>query len=102
MNDARLLPQHLVDLRKSGLSDDYIARARLYSVWDSETVRQTLRWARYKDELGSALAIPFVDASGNLTGYIRLKPDRPRKDNRNGKAIKYESPKGVPNQAYFP
>ena len=35
-------------------------------------------------------------------GYTRLKPDRPRKSKDDGKPIKYESPKGSTNRAYFP
>jgi Domain of unknown function (DUF3854) len=46
--------------------------------------------------------IPFVDAGGKPTGYIRLKPDCPRADQKTGKPIKYESPVGLPNRAYFP
>jgi putative DNA primase/helicase len=36
-----------------------------------------------------------------LSGYRRLKPDRPR-NGKNGKPAKYEAPKGLPNRAYFP
>src|SRR5262249_57206970 len=43
----------------------------------------------------------FADGEGRPTGYGRLKPDRPRKD-KNGKAIKYESPVGTGNLPYFP
>jgi hypothetical protein len=44
---------------------------------------------------------PFRDSRGELNGYKRLKFDQPRKD-RNGKAIKYESPCGQPNRVYVP
>src|SRR5262249_37449832 len=66
------------------------------------SVQKTLRWKRYNGDLGSCLAIPFCDAAGMPTGYCRLKPDRPRKANEDGKPIKYESPKGASNLPYFP
>ena len=51
--------------------------------------------------LGDCLAIHFADTEGKLANYCRLKPDRPRKD-KNGKPIKYESPLGSNNRAFFP
>src|SRR5262249_39296940 len=44
--------------------------------------------------------IPFFDANGKPTDYVRLKPDRPRQ--KDGKPVKYESPKGAGNLPYFP
>jgi P4 family phage/plasmid primase-like protien len=99
--DTLLLPQHLADLRKSGLSDDYIRRCYFYSLQASARIQKVLTWRRYNGELGDCLAIPFTDSKGNRHGYIRLKPDRPR-TNKEGKAVKYESPKGSSNRAYFP
>src|SRR4051794_4265734 len=89
-----LLPHHLDDLKKSGLSDDCIAACGFHSLACPDSVQKSLRWKSYKSQLGPCLAIPFVDASGNPTDYCRLKPDRPRKNKSNGKPIKYESPKG--------
>jgi hypothetical protein len=45
--------------------------------------------------------IPFSQADGSPTGYVRLKPDRPRRD-RKGRPVKYESPRGQPNRGYLP
>jgi putative DNA primase/helicase len=98
----RLLPHHLADLRKSGLSDEQIARCGFTSFEAPATVEKVLRWKRYEGELGACLAIPFADTIGEPTGYCRLKPDRPRTAKEDGKAIKYESPKGSSNLAYFP
>jgi putative DNA primase/helicase len=98
----RLLPQHLADLQKSGLSDGQIAACGFFSMQERATIRKTLRWNRNQADLGDCLAIPFPDADGNATEYIRLKPDRPREAEKNGKPIKYESPKGAPNRAYLP
>jgi hypothetical protein len=92
-----LLPQHLADLRASGLSDDTIRRCGFHSVITPTQVTRLLRWRGRAKALGACLAIPFTQAPG----YVRLKPDNPRRDRR-GKAVKYESPVGRPNRAYFP
>src|SRR5262249_36510525 len=42
------------------------------------------------------------DATGVVNGYVRLKPDRPRLSKKDGKPVKYESPKGSGNRAFFP
>jgi putative DNA primase/helicase len=90
------------DLHRSGLSDDQINRCRFYSLQTTESVQKVLRWRRYDGKLGNCLAIPFVTANGEDSGYCRLKPDWPRKSKEDGKPIKYESPKGSNNRAYFP
>src|SRR5262245_34902296 len=97
-----LTPQHLADLRASGLSDQQIAACGFHSLQVPGIIQEVLRWTRYTGELGDCLAIPFFDADGKTTGYTRLKPDRPRKRESDGKSIKYESPKGISNRAYFP
>jgi putative DNA primase/helicase len=99
---SRLLPQHLADLRKSGLNDEQIAACGFTSFQAPATVQKALQWKRYNGELGPCLAIPFFDAAGRPTAYSRLKPDRPRAAKEDGKPIKYESPKGSSNLAYFP
>jgi P4 family phage/plasmid primase-like protien len=97
-----LTPKHLADLRASGLSDQQISRCGFYSLQTAAGVQRILNWKRYDGALGDCLAIPFFDVDGKPTGYTRLKPDNPRKDKKTGKPIKYESPKGVSNRAYFP
>jgi putative DNA primase/helicase len=100
--NGRLLPQHLADLHKSGLCNEQIDRCGFHSLQAPASVQAALKWKRYNGELGACLAVPFLDASGKPTGYCRLKPDCPRKAKEDGKPIKYESPKGLPNHAYFP
>ncbi len=99
---AGLTPRHLADLRKSGLSDEQIARCGFYSLKVPASVQKALRWKRYDGDLGDCLCIPFRDAEGNPVDYRRLKPDRPRRGTGEGKPVKYESPKGASNRAYFP
>jgi hypothetical protein len=96
----RLLPQHLADLRRSGLTDETIDRCRFYSVIDDRSAERALQ-AKPPPGLVPALAIPFTGPGGYLNGYVRLKPDNQRPD-EHGKPVKYESPRGVPNRAYFP
>jgi hypothetical protein len=99
--NGRLLPRHLEDLRRSGLSDATIAACHFYTLEAPGSVQQVLRWKHYGGELGACLAIPFTDADGRPAGYVRLKPDNPRKG-KEGKPVKYEAPKGMPNLPYFP
>jgi hypothetical protein len=96
-----VLPQHRADLRRSGLTDAQIEKGRFYSETDLRIVGNLLHWGRPATGLGACLVLPFFDLGGSDTGYFRVKPDKPRKD-RDDKVVKYESPKGRPNHAYFP
>lgn len=95
-----LLPQHLADLRASGLSDVQVSAASLYSESDPAAVAALLHWKRPATNLGSCLCFPFVSTDGAPLGHVMVKPDRPRE--KDGKAVKYESPAGTPMRAYFP
>jgi hypothetical protein len=100
---GRLLTSHLADLRRSGLSDRQIVRCGFHSLEAPASIKKALRWKVYNvtDGHGSCLAIPFVDINGKATDFVRLKPDRPRQD-KEGKPIRYESPKGLGTRAFFP
>ena len=98
---AGVKKHHLAELRLSGLSDETIALAGIYTESDHSRILADLNRKSIKKSVGSALMFPFRDGNGNLNGYRRLKFDQPRKD-RNGKSIKYESPVGLPNRAYVP
>jgi hypothetical protein len=95
------LPQHRADLERSGLSEDQITACGFYSLTDPKRVAELLRWRRPAPQLGPCLAIPFHGVDG-ANGYVRLKPDTPRKGKKDGKPVKYESPLGLPNQLYIP
>lgn len=97
-----LLPQHLADLRKSGLSDEQIAKCGFQSLQTPEAIGDVLGWRRYDGSLGPCLVIPFRDAKGQPTKYRRLKPDKPRAHKDGGKLVKYEAPRGSTSRAYFP
>ena len=92
-----LLPQHLADLRRSGLSDETIRAAGIYSESDGREVARLLRWNGDARQLGPCLVLPYRQLDGTLNCHVRLRPDHPRPN-----AGKYEAPLGVGNRAYFP
>jgi hypothetical protein len=96
-----LAPQHLADLRRSGLSTKTILAAGLRTEHGAREIAELLHWSRPAPSLGECLVIPFADLDGERIDYQRLKPDTPRTD-KNNKVVKYEAPKGQPNRAYFP
>ena len=98
-----MLPQHLADLRSSGLSDEQIAACGFRSETDAAKIRAWLNWKAgisAVQKLGPCLCIPFFDRNAEYTGYVRLKPDRPRI--KGDRPVKYESPKGSMNRLFIP
>lgn len=91
---------HRADLRASGLTDAHIAAAGLYTESDPAKVSTLLNWSRPATNLGPCLCFPFAESDGAPSGYAVLKPSNPRE--RNGKPVKYESPRGVPLRVYVP
>ena len=94
-----LLPHHLADLHKSGLTDATIKAAGVYSEDSLPKVKALLETKRFAQRCLPVLVFPFTDGEGR-NGYCRVKPDNPRISGR--KPVKYESPRGQPNQPYFP
>jgi len=84
----RLLPNHLDDLRRSGLSDDTIGRWGCYSVAEHSEIR-ALRFGHLEPP---AIALPVLppDRTEPDATDVMLKPDLPRIDKR-GRAAKYET-----------
>src|SRR5262249_50155843 len=98
-----LLPQHLQDLRASGLSDATIEVCGFISTDKPDVIGQLLNWRSAAADLGPCLVIPFRRPDGPpipLAEFCRLKPDKPR--TRDGRPVKYEQPVGKPLHAYFP
>jgi hypothetical protein len=98
-----LLPQHLADLRKSGLSDATIAACGFTSYVSAAEVARLLGWDRPAKHMAPSWGVPFPGPDGKPTGYVRIKPDNPR--TKEGKRVKYESPlarKHKGNRAFFP
>ena len=116
-NASRLLPQHRADLEKSGLKDEIIDAAGLYSESVANRVRELLGGylsLNTTRAMEPCLVFPFLDAEGkpmtwqpsDTNGnacprrFVRLKPDNPRR--RDGKPIKYESPFKSGNRIFIP
>lgn len=101
-----LIEHHVEDLARSGITREQALAAGIRSVSVPETISALLNWKSPATALGPCLMFTFRDAAGTLIGdYARLKPDKPRiakKGDNNGKPIKYESPRGKANRAYFP
>jgi hypothetical protein len=98
----RLSEKHREELAKgSGLSEETIRAAGLYTESDPEKIGQLLGWDGPAPALGDCLVIPYFDKNGKPTDYRRLKPDCPRAD-ADGNPVKYESPRGEETPAYFP
>lgn len=95
-----LLPTHVAHLRASGLTDDTIAAAGIYSETDPRKVCSLLGRRKAFSSFAPAIIFPFKTATGS-NGYYRARPDTPRRD-RNDRPIKYESPVELPNQIYLP
>ena len=85
-----LVASHLEDLRRSGLSDETIARAGIYSAPERQ-VRDVLGFGA-----GSGMVIPYPGANGPRT-YARVRLDRP-----DAQGKRYRSPMKVQNRLYVP
>lgn len=96
--ETLLLPHHLAELRASGLGDEIIAAAGIYSETDPHEVAALLHWKHAKSSIAPALILPYPSASSGVS-YARAKLDKPR--NVKDKVVKYEAPKGEPPRLYY-
>ena len=92
----RLEQHHIEDLRRSGLSDEFIRLAKFFSVTHQQAAK-TLGF----DSGSPGLAIPYPNTNGSGPLFIRVKPDKPFRD-EGGRAAKYLSAKGGGNRLYVP
>jgi putative DNA primase/helicase len=108
---ARLSPKHLADLRASGLTDETIAAAGLFSSDDYVKIADALNLGLDKENLartkafGFCLVLPYFAADGTPLiekgrRFYRIKPDNP--PTIRDKVAKYLSPKRSRNHPYFP
>ena len=98
--NRQILSHHLAELRASGLTDETITVAHIFSVTDRYQLAELLNWNNCSGRMVPAIAFPFFGANG-LTGYTRelnLMLRGWRKEN----AYKYESPRGRSNEIYVP
>lgn len=96
----RLLPNHLEDLRRSGLSEKTILSWGPYSFKTDQS--SVLTQLGFPDVKPPALALPILRVGivkPNRNDVI-VKPDRPRIDR--GRAIPYERPRNSTNYVHAP
>jgi hypothetical protein len=91
-----LAPQHLKDLRASGISEELIELAKLRSGERSE-VTQILGF----DPGSGGLIFPYPGTNGTTPVFVRVKPDKPFIDSE-GRAAKYLTAKDAGNRLYIP
>jgi putative DNA primase/helicase len=96
----KLLDHHRADLAASGLTDETIAAAGIYSETDHHKLAGILNRKNWPRKYGPAVVYPYLDESGAVV-LQRVKPDNPPK--RDGKVVgKYLSPTGAAVRAYVP
>ena len=71
-----ILPHHLADLRRSGLSDATIVAAGIHSETDHRKLAGILNRKTWPRTWGCGLVFPFYDESGTVV-LNRIKPDNP-------------------------
>ncbi len=97
---STLLPHHWKKLHEgSGLTLETIQAAGIYSETSVVKIKALLDCKTFPSKCLPAIVFPFTDAEGR-NGYCRIKPDHPRTSG--GKPVKYESPRGKPNEIYLP
>ena len=94
-----LFPNHVLELRDSGLTNATIEAAGIYSEANVDKIARILDWKSWLRKNGHVMVIPYHDAAGDVV-LRRLKPVRPVKFGSN--SAKYLSPKGSGIRAYFP
>ena len=97
----RLLPHHVADLARSGLSHTTIELWGCYSIEsDQKSVLSQLGCGHIKPP---ALALPIIppDYTKPDLNFVMLKPDYPRRDGR-GRVVKYEARPKSRNRIHVP
>jgi KaiC/GvpD/RAD55 family RecA-like ATPase len=92
-----LLRAHREHLHASGLSDESIAAARIYSATRAGQMEALLRAPYPGIPQPPAIVIPYFAPGTTEVLTVAVRPDRPRDKDR-----KYEAPRGVPLRLYFP
>lgn len=95
--DGALAPEHLADLRKSGLTDETIAAQYIRSVPPSMIPRLL---GFDISSVRSAMLLPFRAPAGGFMDHVRVKIF-PALTDADGHAIKYLQRKGSTPRLYF-
>ena len=97
---SSIFPHHEKHLAESGLDIEFCRAAGIYSESSHQRIRSLISCAdATAKKLGPVIVFPFYDLDGR-NGYCQIRPDNPRQ--RDGKPLKYESPKGRSSEIYIP
>ena len=94
-----LHPNHLRKLRDSGLSDETVRDAGIYSEHDRTKLARMMNRQSWPLRMGAALVLPYFGEGGDIVQH-RVRPDNPPKQGKN--TAKYLSPTGAVVRVYFP
>ncbi len=92
--DSCLQPEHLEDLRRSGLTDQTIVAAKIRTIPPADLAR--FIGPHLATKVSSAMLIPYLE--GNFY-RVKLFPEVPDGD---GHTIRYYQPAGTAPQLYLP
>lgn len=95
-----LKPWDLESLRASGLDDESLRLAQLYTETNRRAIAQLMGRAFYP-ECGAALVIPFIEPGTADPYAYRIRPSKPRIGAR-GKPVKYDQAANTPLLVYWP
>ena len=95
-----VLPHHLEHLRQSGLTDATIESAGIHSETALPKILVLLDTKTFPATMPTRHRLPLLRSGMVTTGILVFGPTIPAKSG--GKPIKYESPRGQPNQIYIP
>lgn len=99
---------HLAQLHESGLTDETIELAELYTEHDLKTIRRLLNWSsapgRDAHQFGPSLVFPCKEYDTGKVYAYRVRPDNPRAERKaeKDKVSKYESPAKCGIVVYYP
>lgn len=94
-----LHPEHLTDLRKSGLTDETIWAQKIRTVMPPSVFDQLLGF-RVPGEIASMYVLPYFDLMGQLTDHVRVRVFPPMETPKG--TVKYLQPRGSRPRLFFP
>jgi len=99
-NGKGLLDHHRKELHASGISDELIAKAGIYSEASYNDLSAIVGWKSIDRKAAPAIVFPHFKPDGSRSGYHTIKPAVPIK--RGDRESKYLAPSKQPPQPYFP
>jgi hypothetical protein len=103
--ERKLSDAHREHLRTSGLTDETLDLAQLYSERRPAALAELLCWKAWPTSRGDGLVFPFLLPGSDAPVMYRVRPTRPRtytsETSGKTKTIKYEQPKDVHVEPYL-